>query len=955
MIFLSLGTHLNAQTWAAALARLPDRPLSGERLLIDLTELGFADFVTLGHLLVFVRATVASGAECLVRLPSAEVLPSGTASDSRVAQRLVKRHNCRLYLEQTGVVDALRPHLDNEQVSVADELEVHVDGDVIVAPPTSGRPHRYRRILRYQWLPCSRYRDITRATWTTDEERRLRELGVPAESAAAVARGIILELLENAAHHSGEPEILLGAVVVDPQTYRQRSRDFDPALVAFAENAAETDSPMIRLVVADVGTGVASGIAALDKRSAGSIDAAQGLWKVGQLVRAYQGSLLLTTAGRAEGRAYFGGQHRELVGQGAAESPGTFIECDVLVRPGETVANDAGQLPTPRLNTAADRRELQCVAVSVDSEVGLNAVDQAAIRRGLSDKNGVVVVVNLPHGGQGGHDVDIGRTVNQAIDIVSSAGGAGTATLAFPSVNRPLMAVAVEYLNAERDERGGEVPPPILVLAPDNRHYWVGGTSTQRQVLARLSIATGSLPLSDLPTEEVDSLVGLVTVDGDRVALRTPPQTAVAAMAIWVGRQLASAIAEPTDKLGPAAVWRGRFLTPSLRQTSRWFDPDALLSRLNLSAVAGVTLAAHAEGFLGTPADRASTTILRLAHTPKDIVVAVARAVTGRDDYHDSVHEISAGSRRAQVLLVSDVVSSGTTLIGTLTDLFERGMKPVGVAAVIDARAESERVALPEHIELAGHRIPLFSLAVVNVEADEPEAGELKPIDPVLRRPESVGRPIPRQLIDQKAYLRAMKRNAATRLGHIERPADRHYTAYVDPTLLFREEEWSQLVLGTLVEEIGAHHRAKFDQRKARISVLYPEGTADDLTAVAWLVRDALRDAGLQVDDPVPVPRAAHAANWQLPESVSLPTVEHAVILDSGANSGRTIRQLIGLAADKESLAITVVLLLNGQSDGDAVNLQRIAKLRRSSSTSRIDEADLSIHYVARTARAIAK
>src|SRR4051794_3857233 len=112
MILLNPGTHLNARTWARALDALPARELRGERVLVDLSALGFADFVTLGHLLVFVRVATASGARCVVRLPSADVLPGGTPPDLRVAQHIVKRHNCRLYLEQTGVVDAMRLHLD---------------------------------------------------------------------------------------------------------------------------------------------------------------------------------------------------------------------------------------------------------------------------------------------------------------------------------------------------------------------------------------------------------------------------------------------------------------------------------------------------------------------------------------------------------------------------------------------------------------------------------------------------------------------------------------------------------------------------------------------------------------------------------------------------------------------------------------------------------------------------
>ncbi|WP_203741837.1 hypothetical protein [Actinoplanes cyaneus] len=965
MIPINPGNHLNADTWATALNGRPATSLRGKRVLVDLSELEFADFVTLGHLLIFVRAAAAAGAVCTVRLPGADELPDITEPDVRVAHHIVKRHNCRIYLEQAGVVDALGPHVDTGQSdgeptgSESAPKYNNPDRDPLVTPPTSGRPHRYRRILRYQWLRSEHYRTITLVTRAPDAERTLRELGLPAEVASAVTRGILLELMENAARYSGQSEFLLGGVIVDVPTYRQRADDFDPALADFAGSATEA---MIRLVVADTGSGLAAGVTALDERSAGTSGTARarGMWKVARVVSAYQGAILLTSGGSTSGRAYRDGEAFEIAGRTTARLPGLFVECDVLARPSETAMAGAGELSTPRPLLGGSRTDLACLSAPVFSPSGLSEKGRGVIQATLAAEGDVVLAINVPGERQGANDVEIAHAISQVAEVVAATGGDRSATVAFPSVNRPLMAVAVEYLNAESDDRaaaGHALPPPILVLAAGNRHYWAGGTAAQRRVLGRLSGVAGPVSLDVFSPDEVEILNGMagpVWADGDRVALRTPPRDALTALAAWVGERLAAAIDRPPDEIQPGAVWRGRFLTPSLRETSRWFDLDALLSGLELRALAGVTLAARAE-----EAGDTATVVLRMPHTPETVAAVVARAVTGGDRYYDSVREIPPATGATRVLLITEVVSTGTTVIGILGELVERGLEPVAVATVVDARPEASRTA---HLELSGRRVPLVSLAGVDVSSTD-ESEKRHPIDPVLRRPEYGSRPRPGQLVRQRAYLNTMNSNAATRLGHIGRPADRHYTAYVDPTVLFRDAGWSETVLDAVVAKVAERHRNTFAGESAKVTVLYPEGTADDLTVIAERLRQELAKAGsrpglaevdLDVSETiVPVPRAAYAEHWQLPgSSMALTMGRHAVVIDSGSSSGRTVRHLVGLAADNDVTTITVVLLLNGMSDGDAVNLQRTGTVRRSEIEDGNDrgQATVEVFYVSRTA-----
>ncbi|GAA0382898.1 hypothetical protein GCM10009541_26880 [Micromonospora gifhornensis] len=948
MTDLRIGSRLNATTWAAALTRLRPGPLRGRRLLIDLSDLGFADFVTLGYLLVFVRAAAAAGADCKVRLPSADALPSGTPADPLAAQRIVKRHNCRRYLEQAGVVEVLGEHLD-EQVVAGDGTSTDADGEVLTAPPTSERPHRYRRILRYQWLPSESLRDITLVTRPTATERSLRELGLRPETAAAVTRGILLELFENAERHSGAKEVLIGGVIVDPETYGQRATDFDESLEGFAQHAAAAQSPMIRLVVADTGRGIDGGVSVVDTRT-GAQGAARGMWKVARVVRAFQGALLVTSQGQASGRVYRG-TTQKIAARRPAIVPGTLIECNILADPGDSALAGAGELRTPAAKPDDEPAATNCLAVRLYSSLGLNEKGRNDIRGKLANDAHLVVAVNAPDDGHGAHDVEIGRAAFQVIDIVAGFRGHRAAILAFPSVNRPLMAVAMEYVNAEYDDRvasGEDVPPPVLVLAPDNRHYWVGGTLAQRQVLIRLSTAGEPPPLTELSPDEssaVDDLArhtALIVIDGARVRLRTSPRSAVRAMATWVGERIAAAIEDPPENRGEGTaagenVRRGRFLTPSLRRTNRWFDLDGVLSELDLRALVGITLAARAEECLPPSDENGPLVVLRLPHTPTEVAAAVARTVAAQGNY-DFLRDVPHTDEQPRVLLVADVVSSGNSVASVVAEVRDLGINPVAVTTIVDARTPDE----------PGIDLPVAALAVVDVGLPADDDGPTQPIDPVLRSPEHGGRPLPATVIDQDQYVETMQRNAAARLGHIERPADRHYTAYVDPTLLFRERRWTDTVFGCLVPEIERRHREAFGETSARVTILFPEGTADDLSVTADQMRRAL-PATMRAEV-ASVPRAAHTANWQLPGSAALPTVEHALILDSGASSGRTVQQLVGLAADKGAVTITVILLINGLGDSDAVNLQRIARVRRSDESSPRERAALRIYYVARTA-----
>jgi hypothetical protein len=939
MSVLPFETRLNAVSWAAAVSTLSAPLAPGDRVVIDLSEVDFADFVTLGHLLIFVRSAAAAGIACSIRLPDTATLAGEDPDDPATALRTVRRHKCRLYLQQTRFLDALTPFVE-EAPEQQDRPPSGTPAER-VRPSGPERSHGNRRILPYRWVPRVEVENILLVTVPTEIEQILRELGVRPETAAAVTRGIVLELLDNAHRHSGAEEILLGGVFVDAVKFWPSSGDFDPALGTFVDNLAASNGSLIRLVVADAGGGFAAGddpadlAGLLDRRSAGGTEAAaRGLWKVSRLVRAYRGALLISSGRLSTGRRYDGDSDAQVAGAAYPMAGGTLIECAVPAEIRDTALIGAGELRTARRSAGGSVAGLACLAVPLYSPSGLGSRDQDRLRAALSESGvgsaGTVVAVTVPRNGDGVHDVELFRAVSQVSAIAAESAG-GPVALAFPNVNRPLMSLAMEFLNAEHDDRvarGEAVPPPLLVIGPYKWHYWAGGEPARRRALGAWSSGNG---------EVADVLNAAMIL----------PQDAVTAMVRWIGREIEEAIGRLPEDGAAADVWHGKFLTPSLRLASRWYDLDSVLTRLDLHAVTGMALAAAVEDLL-PDLGGVRPLIVRSSNAPRNTVTALARALTGRDDYADGFHDLTVDARpgepSAPVVLVIDTVSRPREMLRALADIVDRDLRPVAVAVVVDSRPESDRSPAPD-IDPRIAAVPLVSLAGVDVTVDPADERPAVPIDHVLRRPETGARPMADQLIEQEVYVESLKRNAAARLGHIERPAGRHYTAYVDPTLLLRDAKWSTSVLG----ELAARIRSRHDQLRrddATVRVLYPEGAADDLTMAVSRLCTALAGVKLPLREPVAVPRAAPVANWQLPGSVSLPgTVDHVVILDSGASTGRTVQQLIGLAADEGASLITVVLLLNGLSDGDALNLQRIVTVRGTAG----NESGLETIYVAKT------
>jgi hypothetical protein len=1024
------GSRLNPESWAESVGRLVSNGPTGSRnrtVRIDLSRLGFADYVAVGRLLNLIGTLARTGLSIVVRLPADTMSPDQHDEPSRELRRSRQRANCRLFLQQCGFQRVLTTGPFRDSIRFVDATSGE-DSQEYASPASrdedSRVPHRRRKIVPYSWWDLWAL-DGGRAKNLSSLTDSLKAVGVSGEDAETISRGIVAELI---AHFDtlrpppgaadGNTAILIGAAVVSSDVYNTRIDDFSPPIREFVQHEAQARRTLVRVLVAISGRPLWSNPGESERHDLGDVASDQlramvglaqlrrndisnvamyrgsrGLWRVRQFISGYEGSLFVTVGDTAcvdVPGASDSGRARGFAADPAL--PGAVIECTIPVGRVAPPVSGAGAVSTtddvwlPSEALRVGHSALTCVSVMIHPTRGLESPSGSRLQELISgsanpdDTDGVAVVVHRPSGCSPTCD-EIKDCLSEVRGAAEASEGAANLAVVFPSINRRMVAVAVRDLNLEREleqPSGEPLSRLILVVSSRNQFWWLGGTSAERQILKALVRSHRSLDVSEVGSFRIAEATKLSSIrrlrerttliraHGGELILQLRPEDVVAAVAGDLAQRLRQAIESPDSH----AVDRGVFLTPSLRVATRWCDVGTLLADVGAEELTGFVLASRIAALVGRSDGGAPPpSLFATGRVPDEFVRTLAIASTGSDDYYDSASSFSldrtagSGDARLRLVLVTDVVSSGNSITKAVADLESRGVDVLAVVGVVDGRPNKPAEAR-DILAVGGSGLPLVCATEVDLEAGTPMIadgevvdGKLVPIDPVLLRPEQSVLTAPQALIEQSVYISALVRTNSARLGHIDRPAGRHYTAYVDPTMLFNDDAWAHKVTNRIRTKVRDANVAAFGKAgsTAPVCIVYPDRTDDALPSVAAAIGGVLSKAGVPVQGILPIPRTALDKQWLFGSSAPLPpNCGHVVVLDSSAESGRSVQQLIRVSAVAPIRAVTTILLLNGLRDFDAVALQGTTSVKRySGGGGRSDKAldiPVNLHFVARTA-----
>jgi hypothetical protein len=370
MVTITFGDRLDESSLAAATDDLATAAVElrqfGGDLRFDLSRLEFAEFGAVARLLLIFEHADRHGAKVRVDLPDP------AAGDVATTWR---RTSCLRFLGACGFVTAARlAHRPGSRVDITGEpspppLSTPPPGDS-ARRESAGEPDPDQRepFLSFRWMKPEQGEDLRLSEGITAVVRGLSAMSLPQRDADLLARAVVYELMENVTMHGAEPGdeqppyVLLGAAA----GHQHLGMSADPHIAG--PSLEHVDSPVIRLVVGDSGSGLVRTLAsagiredlppdptsvdltpeqsmivwALDRRAAPpSIDSSgrrgtRGLPRVQRIVRAYGGVVLIGTADAVAGVAFErnaeGNTDRRVVtGAPLRTQPGTLIDLVVVL------------------------------------------------------------------------------------------------------------------------------------------------------------------------------------------------------------------------------------------------------------------------------------------------------------------------------------------------------------------------------------------------------------------------------------------------------------------------------------------------------------------------------------------------------------------------------------------------------------------------------------------------
>lgn len=997
---------------------------SEEEVEFDLSRARSADFLVLGRLAILIRVLHESGTRVVIRWPeedpvddewnsiSADSQGAGIADDGRARRQIARyqrqRINCRLFMDQAGFGTVLETGpMKKGSVESARGTGSLAPGRKSVDWGPHDKPHpphRQRGMIPYQWINLSGtakdYNQIVEHIY-----RAVTNLGLPPSEAAAVTQGVLAELLENARDHGRTGDlwpvwVLVGGELSQPQAYFKRINDVDPHMQEFTDWASKEPSPLLRLFVGDTGSGIKNIEEALEyhatHRHADLYPS--GLWRVTRVIRAFQGSITIAS-GQATGGYIFDSkpEGRKVDIKGRSWLPGTVVECAILTAPGRSFRTYDEELSSPLLASDTLTADLSCVNLKLDMERGLDNDARDQIEGLLAEvstksEGGIVVALELPSTAGWHTDAKVFTAVTDVLDIARKAANPGTVTLIFAGVGRRILSLAVDSFNRIHEKQSdsdlSKLQSPILVVSSENTHYWAGGTPRIRKLLSALSKSLeaklGINEISDIlsdsnkPTAnhsntlvvdwEVRDQPRLLRMERGVIELKLRPHDAIEALSKKFNEVVSCAIRR-ADLPG---VERGLFLTSSLRRTHRWVNVKKLLQTTNSYEISGFLLANKVRHQKGLRGNLANARIVRVGSIDEKVASDLSLALSGTAQTFENATALwsSKGKVRLDgdqpIVVCTDLMSKGAYVRKIVRDLWDMGFSRVSTAVLVDGRDLDAEGEPRDFMIIRGAEVPLISLSQVSLDGD-PDSDELppglkpRPMDPVTGTPLPAKYPHSKTLVWQKDYIDAIEKSGAARLGHIYRSGKKHFTAYVNPSLLFDYAPWRNEVLGRIARLAEKDTMEIIDEGKMverhspTAALIYPADSSDDFGRVIYALKDKLDEIGIEVADVIGVPRSAASGQWAFPRFAEIPNgVRHIVAVDPTSKTGRTLRELIRIAAVPGVQFISCFGLIHGMQDLTAMSLQQIREVSTYSpddpASAMQSQAHVRVRYVARSA-----
>lgn len=975
-----LARMLTLAAWETDLRRAQAHPLDGDALHLNFASVEFVDFGALARALLLLDAAVRRGLPGKVTLPVKNVT---TAEERRLqqyrdenrtdaealqrdlARRARSRGDTLAFMGHIGFIDAIRAtHWPDGAVQVVrdGDADLREDPEPASVPSSHPRdaPYRSQRLLPFQWLrPAGGERLREAEVFATG----LEELGLSHSDARALSQTVLAELVENTVEEDEDdrPSVLVGAILLPADTYAVRQPGIQEPLRKLAECATEDGSRVLRMIFADSepefvgrlnhahsgGPGPEAILQAFEKWPAD--DSVRSLWRVNRMVRSYRGGVLVRTGDTLAGYVHAGTPEGVAVAErGLGRLPGALFELTVLTGRGA---------PLPSIEWADRPAEgsggMSWVDCTFDPASGLVDDDRRRLEeeahRVQEDPGLVGVGAVIPVLDSAGHlsHVAMRQAMSAVLDIASRIADPTAVVTVFPDADPHVLELCVAGFNealAANDDTGPASPhSPIMVLGGYGSIHWCGGTAALRAVLAAMVKAGGTLPLAEASRcwqnaggerpafqRALRDQEQLLVLHQRQLRLRLSPGIVYRTLAENVERELADII----ERGGPG-VRIGRFRGPALRVTNRSIDVQTLVRATIGRPKAAFTLARKVEAALRPLSGPARpTAIMRVASADPVLIrqfsecLAIGgRAYPAPSEFETGVLSVAEQvPRSATVALSTDLVSTENSVRRAAAAVAGGGAEPVIIACVLDAR----RTRGP--VRILNSTIPVVSLAEISIDADDDDdTAPVIDLDPLLLSPQDPVPALQTTIAGERFLGWCSQVPGALRLGHIDWPPNRHFSAFIRLDALLRHarvrEDITDSVLATVAEAFAELEiTASPGQDGVPWDIWFVDSRDQDAGRLAVAVHTKLVASGAPAVAPTAIPRAVAGNVWAFPTSLRGEDRERPiVIIGWTANTAGTMLNLIRLAASAGATSVVAVSMISqlDTSDGEVMSMIR--------------------------------